>query len=190
MELTASEIADIQISPRCDGYKEILISIANMLSIGNGPVSDDLVKVSLVGNNLELTSKSQKKVNIAISKLPSKIRDLSDLTLMQILSEASGQYLGVKISFDSDHQDLTPTETTTTESCPISYTTQTCDPRGHCWTQTVTETGYRTVVTTTKFKMTDYSLNFVNAQNQIVYSAKISDADFDSKRDEGMCSRR
>lgn len=185
-ELTENDIALIQKTPRCLQYKETLITIANILSTEKSPDPEKLNSVSLVKTNhgtvIELKTKSNKNVNLLIDHLP-EIHKMDDLTRMIVNADSSGQNLGLKIKFDADLRDQFPSVTNSTESCSISYQVKTCDQRGKCYTQTITETGYRNITTTTRFNMVNYSLELVNSQNQAVFHGIISDGDFESTRD-------
>jgi hypothetical protein len=187
LSLTASEVALVQKTPRCETYKPLLVSVANMLSLKEGPTSEKLKDITLLkaknGNFLELSTESGAKAQLLVSSLPNKLKSLSDLSQMVVSAEASGQLLALQIHFMSDSPDTPPSQTNRTEPCSITYTRQVCEQWGHCRTETVTETGVRYITTQTTFSMTNYTLDLVNSQNQVVYRGVISDGDFNSHDD-------
>ncbi|MGZ3690070.1 MAG: hypothetical protein ACXVAX_01115 [Pseudobdellovibrio sp.] len=192
--LNPDEVLLIQKTPRCDPNLDTLKLISNFLAIGTEPSPEKISKVSLVpatkGYAIELVMESGEKAHFAIAGLPSQVRNINDLTQMNVSSDSSNQNLSLKIRFASDSPDNFPSQNNRTESCLITYQQQVCEQDGRCRIQTVTETGYRYVSSTTTFDMTNYSLELVDKNNNVVYSGTISDGQFDSSPDSSSACYR
>jgi hypothetical protein len=195
--LTSSEIKLIQGTPRCSPYDTALNVIAVGLG-GHSSVSSQvqIASISLSrnkqsGSSLILNTSNNKQVFFNVKSDLSKIRRVSDLFLLQITPQSSGQGLGISFSLKGSHP-LDPSNTSHWEACFATRSTRECrydevTRRERCEVITTTEPGYQWVESSSQTTINTLEISLVNTQGQSVFRGTLDDFEFDDQNLKGEC---
>jgi hypothetical protein len=189
--LTASEVALIERTPRCEYYQPTLNLIASSLGGATHP-SENLKSLSLVidkksGNSLVLNTKSGKKALFKIASNLEGIQNTRDLDRILVFANQSGQSFGIKFSL-ADIQDLDPNDSTRQEPCDYTRTIKECHSQSEsCEYITITEPGYRDVAISSQSTAYTLNMQIVDSLGRTVLNGKAFDFSSRSDSNKGLC---